>query len=99
MNKEQLPRRAFLQGASLAGLSAPFLAPEAVAAEPQRPALGQARPVVIASANYNQAPDGSIFNGGIDCVTKAMSILKAGGDTLDAVARAGSRASPSPARR
>ena len=85
MNKDQLPRRAFLHGTALAGLSAPFLTPESFAAAPQRPALGQARPVVISSANSNKAADGSIFNGGLDCVTKAMSIVKAGGDTLDAV--------------
>ena len=33
--------------------------------------------VVISSAN--------VFNGGINCCTKAMEVIKAGGDTLDAV--------------
>ena len=83
MNKEQMQRRSFLQSAALTSLSAPF-----IAAEPQRPALaalGQARPVVISSVNVNQGEDGSIFDSGIECVNKAMSVLKAGGDTLDAV--------------
>jgi N4-(beta-N-acetylglucosaminyl)-L-asparaginase len=83
MNKEQMQRRNFLQSAAITGLSTPFLTPE-----PQRPAmaaLGQARPVVISSANSNKGADGSIFDSGIECVNKAMSVLKAGGDTLDAV--------------
>ncbi len=44
-----------------------------------RNAAAQARPraVVISSANRN--------NGGVNCCAKAMEILKAGGDTLDAV--------------
>ncbi len=85
MNKEQMQRRSFLQGAAITGLSAPLLAPETSAAEPQRPALGQARPVVISSANSNKGADGSTFDSGLECVNKAMSLLKAGGDTLDAV--------------
>src|SRR4051812_19170034 len=44
-----------------------------------RTAAAQARPknIVISSANRN--------NGGINCCAKAMEIVKAGGDTLDAV--------------
>jgi N4-(beta-N-acetylglucosaminyl)-L-asparaginase len=84
MNTEQTQRRRFLQGATFAGLSAPLLTAESAAAEPLRSALGQARPIVISSSNINKAADGSVFNSGIECVTKAMSVLQAGGDTLDA---------------
>lgn len=44
-----------------------------------RQAAAQARPkpVVVSSANA--------FNGGINCCAKAMELIKAGGDTLDAV--------------
>src|ERR1035438_1302881 len=43
-----------------------------------RRAAAQARPpVVVSSANRN--------NGGVNCCAKAMEIMKAGGDTLDAV--------------
>jgi N4-(beta-N-acetylglucosaminyl)-L-asparaginase len=85
MNNEQRQRRDFLQGSALAGLSVPFLTTDALSAAPQRAALGQARPVVISSANLNQASDGTFFDSGLECVTKAMSVLKAGADTLDAV--------------
>lgn len=78
-------RRNFLRGAALAGASAPFLAGETVAAQQSAKPIGKARPVVISSANINRGPDGSVFNGGIDCVSKAMEILKRGGDTLEAV--------------
>jgi N4-(beta-N-acetylglucosaminyl)-L-asparaginase len=67
-------RRRFLEGAAL-GLGA-----AAAGLDLAPPALGQqggaprrAKPVVIASAN------------GVAAVTKAMQVLKAGGDTLDAV--------------
>ncbi|HMV85227.1 MAG TPA: N(4)-(beta-N-acetylglucosaminyl)-L-asparaginase [Blastocatellia bacterium] len=78
-------RRNFLRGAALAGVSAPLLAGETMAAPQSAKAIGKARPVVISSANINKGPDGSVFNGGIDCVSKAMEILKRGGDTLEAV--------------
>src|ERR1035437_7900429 len=43
-----------------------------------RRAAAQARPpVVVSSANRN--------NGGVNCCAKAMEIMKASGDTLDAV--------------
>jgi N4-(beta-N-acetylglucosaminyl)-L-asparaginase len=42
-------------------------------------------PVVISSANISQTPGGEVFNGGLACVTRAMELLKAGADTLDAV--------------
>src|SRR5262245_31098060 len=42
-------------------------------------------PVVISSANISQAPGCEIFNGGLACVTRAMELLKAGSDSLDAV--------------
>lgn len=84
-----LGRRDFIRGTALAGLSAPLLAGETVAASPQSVptarTMGQAKPVVISSANINRQPDGSVFNGGLECVSKAMQILKSGGDTLDAV--------------
>ncbi|MGH9802666.1 MAG: N(4)-(beta-N-acetylglucosaminyl)-L-asparaginase [Blastocatellia bacterium] len=58
---------------------------EAFAGQQSLKAIGKARPVVISSANANKGSDGSVFNGGIDCVSKAMEILKRGGDTLEAV--------------
>jgi len=91
--KEQndfLPRRDFLKGSALAGMSAPLLAEgglsgELLAGQQSAKAMGQARPIVISSANINRQADGSVFNGGLECVSKAMEIVKAGGDTLDAV--------------
>jgi N4-(beta-N-acetylglucosaminyl)-L-asparaginase len=85
-----LGRREFIRGTALAGLSAPLLASEVsagetLAAQQQARVIGQAKPVVISSANINQQPDGSVWNGGLECVSKAMQILKSGGDTLDAV--------------
>jgi N4-(beta-N-acetylglucosaminyl)-L-asparaginase len=80
-----LGRRDFIRGTALAGLSAPFLAGDTLAVTQQTKPMGQARPVVISSANINAKPDGSVWNGGLDCVSKAMQILKSGGDTLDAV--------------
>ena len=87
MSNEQdfFGRRKFIKGTALAGLSAPLLGSEALASQQSPKPIGKARPVVISSANVNRGPDGSIFNGGIDCVSKAMEILKRGGDTLDAV--------------
>lgn len=80
-----LGRRDFIRGTALAGLSAPLLTGETLAGPQQAKPMGQARPVVISSANINRGPDGSVFNGGLECVSKAMQILKSGGDTLDAV--------------
>src|ERR1039458_3783606 len=40
-------------------------------------AQSAAKPIVISSANA--------FNGGINCCAKAMEIIRAGGDTLDAI--------------
>lgn len=83
--RDSVGRRDFIKGTALAGLTAPLLATESLAAPQQLKPIGQARPVVISSANINRQPDGSVFNGGLECVSKAMQILKAGGDTLDAV--------------
>lgn len=83
--RDSVGRRDFIKGTALAGLTAPLLATESLAAPQQLKPMGQARPVVISSANINRQPDGSVFNGGLECVSKAMQILKAGGDTLDAV--------------
>lgn len=83
--KDSVGRRDFIRNTALAGLSVPLLGAETPAASPQAKALGQARPVVISSANINPQPNGGVFNGGLECVGKAMQILKSGGDTLDAV--------------
>ncbi|HQR32155.1 MAG TPA: N(4)-(beta-N-acetylglucosaminyl)-L-asparaginase [Blastocatellia bacterium] len=83
--KDFFGRREFIKGSALAGLTAPLFGNEALAAQQSLKPIGKARPVVISSANSNKGPDGSVFNGGIDCVSKAMEILKRGGDTLDAV--------------
>ncbi|MEO6724412.1 MAG: N(4)-(beta-N-acetylglucosaminyl)-L-asparaginase [Blastocatellia bacterium] len=88
--KDSVGRREFIRNTTLAGLSAPLLADNALADESSAAAqqlkpMGQARPVVISSANINPQPNGTVFNGGLECVSKAMQILKAGGDTLDAV--------------
>lgn len=74
-----LNRRDFLKTTVATSLSAPLLA-TALAA--QNRAI---RPLVISSANNHLGADGQFLNGGINCVAKAMEILKAGGDTLDAV--------------
>src|SRR5262245_45625018 len=85
MNSEGLNRREFIKmtGQTAAvGLSVPAAAGESLSASStQQPS----RPIVISSANSNKGPDGSIFNGGILCVTKAMEMIKEGKDTLDAV--------------
>lgn len=77
-NRDHLKRRDFLKNTAIAGAGAPF-----VLRGSARAAQGT-RPVVISSANLNRSPDGSVFEGGKLCVTRAMEILKAGGDTLDA---------------
>lgn len=78
-----LNRRDFIKGSTLAGLSAPLLAREAEAA--LIPVTVAARPIVISSSNNHMGADGRPLNGGIKCVTRAMEVLKGGGDTLDAV--------------
>lgn len=79
---ENHPRREFIKRTAAAGLSAPLLAHGSFANS--RAAQG-ARPLVISSANVNRTPTGEVWNGGLACVSKAMEIIKSGGDTLDAV--------------
>jgi N4-(beta-N-acetylglucosaminyl)-L-asparaginase len=79
MSKEVIKRREFLKQTAAAGLTAPLMTDEAMTSPQVR------RPVVISSANVSRAPNGEIFNGGLACVTKAMEMIKAGEDTLDAV--------------
>ncbi|MBK8316064.1 MAG: isoaspartyl peptidase/L-asparaginase [Acidobacteria bacterium] len=82
MSKNGMKRREFLKNSAAAGLAAPLLTGESISTNPtQQPA----RPIVISSANINRTPKGEVFNGGLACVSKAMEIIKAGGDTLDAV--------------
>jgi len=78
MTQESIKRREFLKQTAAAGMAVPLLA-----GEPSRPAASL--PVVISSANISRSPSGQVVNGGIACVTKAMEIIRAGGDTLDAV--------------
>jgi N4-(beta-N-acetylglucosaminyl)-L-asparaginase len=88
MSHENLKRRDFIKGAATAGFSAPLLVGESFAEaslQNQAPALGQARPVVIASANGANVPKGNVEPRGVSCVERAMQMLKSGGDTLDAV--------------
>jgi N4-(beta-N-acetylglucosaminyl)-L-asparaginase len=68
-------------------LAAPLLSPEALSAgaAQTRPALGQALPVIISSANGANVPKRGVEPKGLSCLERAMQILKAGGDTLDAV--------------
>jgi N4-(beta-N-acetylglucosaminyl)-L-asparaginase len=79
-DSDGIRRREFIKR-SAAGLSVPVLAGELTAAG------GQAgtRPLVISSSNRNRTPTGEVFEGGIACVTRAMEIIRSGGDTLDAV--------------
>ncbi|MEY4938721.1 MAG: hypothetical protein RIQ93_456 [Verrucomicrobiota bacterium] len=42
-------------------------------------------PVVVSSVNGARIPKRGVTPAGIDCVSRAMEIIKAGGDTLDAV--------------
>jgi N4-(beta-N-acetylglucosaminyl)-L-asparaginase len=82
MINDGIKRREFLKQTATAGLSAPLLSNESFASKSAQQTL---RPIVISSANINRTPDGGVFNGGIACVSRAMEIIKAGGDTLDAV--------------
>ncbi len=86
---DNLKRRDFIKRTAVAGLSAPILAGENFAGslpqQNQLAALGQARPVVISSANGANVPKRGVEPRGISCVARAMEILKAGGDTLDAI--------------
>ncbi|HEY7184815.1 MAG TPA: N(4)-(beta-N-acetylglucosaminyl)-L-asparaginase [Blastocatellia bacterium] len=88
MSQENLKRRDFIKGAAAAGFSAPLLADESDAlasGQNQLSALGQARPVVIASANGVNVPKRGVEPRGVSCVERAMRLLKEGRDTLDAV--------------
>ena len=83
--KTDVKRRDFVKGAA-AGLGGPILVREASAETQEKLApLGQAKPVVIASANGAVVPKRGVEPKGISCVERAMQILKSGGDTLDAV--------------
>ncbi|NDD63877.1 MAG: glycosylasparaginase [Acidobacteria bacterium] len=77
---EGIRRREFIRR-SAAGLSVPVLAGELTVSGAQ----GGTRPLVISSSNRNRTPTGEVFEGGIACVTRAMEIIRGGGDTLDAV--------------
>lgn len=81
MSQDGIKRRDFIKR-SAAGLSVPALVGEAAA--PFTAAQG-GRPLVISSSNINRTPTGEVFQGGIACVSKAMEIIRAGGDTLEAV--------------
>ena len=88
MGNENIKRRDFLKGTTLAGLSAPLIGREVFGETPltnQKGPLGAARPVVISSANGANIPKRGVTPAGINCITRAMEIIKAGGDTLDAV--------------
>jgi len=88
MSHENLKRRDFIKRTAAAGLSAPLLAGESFAETPrqnQLSALGQARPVVIASANGVNVPKRGVEPRGISCVELVMQMLKSGKDTLDAI--------------
>jgi N4-(beta-N-acetylglucosaminyl)-L-asparaginase len=79
MSNEVIKRREFLKQTAAAGLTVPLVTDEAIISPQVR------RPVVISSANISRTPNGEIFNGGLACVTRAMEMIKAGEDTLDAV--------------
>ncbi|MBI4625440.1 MAG: N(4)-(beta-N-acetylglucosaminyl)-L-asparaginase [Verrucomicrobia bacterium] len=91
MSQQHIKRRDFIQGAALAGLSAPLIGREAFAqgAANQNARAGSAsptaRPVVFSSANGANVPKRGVTPAGINCIARAMEIIKAGGDTLDAV--------------
>jgi N4-(beta-N-acetylglucosaminyl)-L-asparaginase len=88
MSNDHLKRRDFIKRTAAAGLSAPLLASDGFAeVSPQNrmPALGQARPVVISSANGATVPKRGVEPRGVSCVEQAMRILKSGGDTLEAI--------------
>jgi N4-(beta-N-acetylglucosaminyl)-L-asparaginase len=81
MNKNTyLKRRDFLKTTAAATVVSPLIVRDSSFASTQRN-----RPVVVSSANEARGPNGDVFHGGIACVTKAMEMLKSGGDTLDAV--------------
>jgi N4-(beta-N-acetylglucosaminyl)-L-asparaginase len=65
---------------TIAGLTAPLIAGRSLAS----PVQGT-RPIVISSANIVKPPTGEMVQGGMSCVSRAMEIIKSGGDTLDAV--------------
>lgn len=73
-------RRDFLKYTTAAGISVPL-----AMNEPIKFSSTSVKPVVISSANINRTPSGEIWNGGLECVTKAMELIKAGADTLEAV--------------
>lgn len=78
MSQDGIKRREFIKRSAV-GLTVPVLAGESMAT------TQGIRPLVISSSNINRTPTGEVFQGGIACVSKAMEIIKAGGDTLDAV--------------
>lgn len=80
MSHESIKRREFLKRTAAAGIAVPLMKGEPGMASP-----AASLPVVISSANVSRSPSGQVFNGGIACVTRAMEIIKGGGDTLDAV--------------
>src|SRR5262245_25693151 len=84
MSQENLKRRDFMKGAATAGLAAPLLNSVA-SGQNQLSALGQARPIVIASANGANVPKRGVEPSGVSCVERAMRLLKEGRDTLEAV--------------
>jgi N4-(beta-N-acetylglucosaminyl)-L-asparaginase len=79
--QDGMKRRDFIKRSAV-GLSVPVLVGEATGVVP---VVQGGRPLVISSSNINRTPTGEVFQGGIACVSKAMEIIKAGGDTLDAV--------------
>jgi N4-(beta-N-acetylglucosaminyl)-L-asparaginase len=88
MSHENIKRRDFIKGATTAGLSAPLLAGEdgvLASGQNQLSALGQARPIVISSANGANVPKRGVEPRGVSCVELAMRMLKEGRDALDAV--------------
>src|SRR5215831_14606861 len=88
MSYDNVKRREFIKHTAAAGVSAPFLVGHGVAETPRQnrmSALGQARPVVISSANGANVPKRGVEPRGVSCVERAMRMLKAGKDTLEAV--------------
>jgi N4-(beta-N-acetylglucosaminyl)-L-asparaginase len=88
MSQDGIRRRDFIKRSAV-GLTVPVLVGEVTAATQGAATQGAAtqgiRPLVISSSNINRTPTGEVFQGGIACVSKAMEIIRAGGDTLDAV--------------
>jgi N4-(beta-N-acetylglucosaminyl)-L-asparaginase len=80
VNRSGINRRDFLMNTAIAGLSAPLIVGRSLAS----PVQGT-RPIVISSANIVKPPSGEMVQGGISCVSRAMEIIRSGGDTLDAV--------------